>query len=412
MLTGIVFTKTSLSREDIGIYETFLFLAGGLSFFWINGLLKSFLPLSGNLSQKQNGEAIFNSFLLISIFSLTAVIILYFSKNLISSLLLNNNEIPFLNYLFFYLIVSVPSNLIEFIYLIKKKNVQIIYYATISFFIQLCLVAFPPILGYGIKWAILGLIGSAFLRYVWLWIILFRNAVFSISFSFLKAHLRLGTPLILSAILSGSAQYVDGFIVTSKYDESTFAVFRYGARELPLALLLANALSNAVLPEFSGNKQISSLLGKIKRHSNKLMHILFPLSAILMVISYPIFPVIFNKEFSLSAAIFNIYLLLVISRLLFPQTILIGQKKSRPVMFASLWELLLNVFLSLVLVNYYGLSGIAFATFIAYLFEKGLLIVQVRKKLGIKLSEYCPVKVLSFYSIGLMLLFIIVEMIF
>lgn len=216
----------------------------------------------------------------------------------------------------------------------------------------------------------------------------------------------------MATLLSGSAQFVDGFIVTSYFDEGTFAVFRYGARELPLAMLLANALSTAMLHEFANKNQLKQNVQKLKDSVTRLSHFLFPVTALLMLISHPIFPIIFNPKFAESATIFNIYLLIIISRLLLPQTILNGLQISEPIMIASLLELILNVSLSLILVQFLGISGIAFATFIAYLFEKIYLSVVVKKKLNVGISEYIPLKIYSIYSVAILLVFIFVEYVF
>ena len=74
ILIGVVFTKTALTQSAIGEYETFVFLAGAVSFFWLNGLLKALLPLSAeNTRSKSN---IFSAFVLIQIFSLFTAILL------------------------------------------------------------------------------------------------------------------------------------------------------------------------------------------------------------------------------------------------------------------------------------------------------------------------------------------------
>jgi O-antigen/teichoic acid export membrane protein len=96
--------------------------------------------------------------------------------------------------------------------------------------------------------------------------------------------------LILATFLSGSAQFVDGFIVTSYFDEETFAVFRYGARELPLAMLLANALSNAMLPDFAQRENLTQNLRQLKENVSRLMHFLFPLTAAITGCFPPGFP--------------------------------------------------------------------------------------------------------------------------
>ena len=91
-----------------------------------------------------------------------------------------------------------------------------------------------------------------------------------ISWKFMKEHLYLGTPLIITSLISGSAQYTDGIIVSAVYrDPAMFAWFRYGAKEFPLVLLLANGLSNAMLPEFSTRSRMKESLAKDKTEIQK-----------------------------------------------------------------------------------------------------------------------------------------------
>jgi hypothetical protein len=53
ILIGVIFTKTAISQSEIGEYETFVFIAGAVSFFWLNGLQKALLPLSANHKYKK-----------------------------------------------------------------------------------------------------------------------------------------------------------------------------------------------------------------------------------------------------------------------------------------------------------------------------------------------------------------------
>ncbi len=408
ILIGVVFTKTALTQTAIGEYETFVFIAGAVSFFWLNGLLKALLPLS---AQKDKSN-IFSAFVVIQLFSLLAALLLFLLQPLFSSYLLNNKEIPETGLLLLFLVFGVPANLVEYFYLIKKRNSAILVYAPVSFLVQFVLVILPPVLGYGIQMALKGLVVASILRYIWLWIVLVSNSEIQFSFAFVKEHLKLGGPLVAATFLSGSAQFVDGFIVTSKFNDETFAVFRYGARELPLAMLLANALSNAMLPDFARKENLKQNLAKLKRSVSKLMHFLFPVTVVLLLISHSVFPVVFNAQFEESATIFNIYLLLVISRLLMPQTILNGLKFTKPIMHAAFFELVLNVSLSLILVRFLEIAGIAIATFIAYFFEKIYLALIVKAKLNIAVSSYIPVNIYTFYSAGVIVIFIFAEIIF
>lgn len=409
VITGIVFAKSTLTQQAIGEYETFVFLAGAVSFFWLNGMLKALLPLSSG--QKESQSALFSSFVVISFFSLLVGFILYLANPFFSGFLLNGKAVPEPGLLVVYLVFGVPASMVEYFYLIRKQNRMLVVFALVSFSVQFLLVVLPVVFGYPVQWAMRGLIVSALLRYFWLWGVFIFYSEIRFSFSFVKAHLKLGMPLVAAALLSGSAQFVDGFIVTSRFDESTFAVFRYGARELPLATLMANALSSAMLPGFGIREKLQENLRMLKRGVSRLMHFLFPLTALLLLVSKPLFPVVFNSAFSESATVFNIYLLLVISRLLMPQTILNGLKLTRQIMVAAFFELVLNVALSLFLVRVWGIAGIAFATFVAYLFEKIYLVLMVKKKLNIRLTDYHPLKYYLFYSLGIIAIFIFAEIV-
>ena len=81
-------------------------------------------------------------------------------------------------------------------------------------------------------------------------------------------------------------------------------------------------------------------------------------------------------------------------------------------MSASLFEMVINVGLSLIMVKWLGIPGIALATFIAYLFEKIYLALVVKHKLKIRVSAYLPAKIYLIYSIGILIIFATVEYLF
>ncbi len=407
LLIGIVLTKTGLSKTEIGQYEIILFVAGAVSFFWLNGLIQGLLPIFRKTYAKS--PQLFNVFVLLSFLSVLATGFLALFGKSFSQLLLQNSEIPFLNYLLAYLFFSVPASLVEYIYLLKNKAHSIIWYGIASFSLMVALVSLPAVFGFPVRYSLGGLVVASAFRYAWLIVLLLKYSDWKLSFPFLVEHLKLSVPLIVSAFLSGSAQYVDGFIVSSHFDEQAFAVFRYGAREFPLVVLLANAFSSAMIPRFSEKERMESTLQEIKSYSNKLMHGLFPLSMIMLALTHWLFPVIFNAGFRESATIFNIYLLLITSRLIFPQTILIGIEKTGVIALASLLEIIINVSLSLWFVLLWGIPGIAYATIVAYLFEKIFLVFYLAKKTGIPPGKYLNVSLHLVYSLLLLIVFYCIE---
>jgi len=173
--------------------------------------------------------------------------------------------------------------------------------------------------------------------------------------------------------------------------------------------MLANGLSSSMLPEFSTRLRMKESLAKIKAKSERLMHLLFPASMVMMLFTRWLFPRVFTPEYIRSADIFLIYLLLIIPRLVFPQTIVIGRKKTRITLIAAILELAINVPLSLYLIRDYGTVGVALATLFVYIVEKIFLAGYVWVKMKIKPTEYIPVKIYAIYSILIVILFVLID---
>jgi peptidoglycan biosynthesis protein MviN/MurJ (putative lipid II flippase) len=100
-------------------------------------------------------------------------------------------------------------------------------------------------------------------------------------------------------------------------------------------------------------------------------------------------------------------LLLIISRLLFPQSIAIAKGEQKILLPIAVVELLINVIASTILVQYYGLAGIAFGTWIASLSEKLLIAAWLYHKFRITITSYTALIIYILYSTILMTCFIL-----
>lgn len=422
LIISIVFTKSYLTRAEIGSWEMFLFIASLLSFFWVTGIIQSLLPLyHRNKTYRKIGDngkskspEIFNAFLLLCFFSILFFAVGQSIKGSVSVFHFSGNN-PYINLLLWYLLLSNPVCLIEYIYLLNNRSYRIVQYGLYTFLSQLILVIAPIVAGKDLIWSIYGMLAITGIRWIWLIILLRRYTEMRISVEFMKEHLYLGIPLILTSLISGSGQYIDGIITSTVFkDPAIFATFRYGAKEFPLVLLLANGLSNAMLPEFSTRSRMKESLAKIKVKSKRLMHFLFPSSMLMMLFARWIFPRLFTPEFIRSADIFLIYILLIIPRLVFPQTIIIGRKKTQITLYAAIIILAINIPLSIYLARDYngkglGTVGVALATFIVFSLEKIFLAGYVWIKMKIKPSEYIPLKIFAVYSVIISILFILID---
>jgi len=393
---SIFFTKWGLSREEIGIFETVLFISGLLSTFWISGLIQAMLPLVKS-NQHDKEADLFNAFVVIVIFALiTLAIGLIFEPNFRQLDSISHFEHYRLAIL--YTAISAPGYIIEYIYLLKNQFKNIIRYGLIIFSIQIIAVCLAVVLRLGMIGAVYALLLVSVLKLIWALVLVLNHSQLSFSRPFIQRFLALGFPLIGKIFLSGSASYIDGLIIASRFNLASFAIYRYGARDLPLVTLMANGLSNSMLPEFSIKEKLYETMRRLKERTLWHMHILFPITIVTILLSKPLFPIVFNPDFSASAEIFMIYLLTINSKMLFPQTVAIGLGKTKALLSISLLELVVHIALSLLFVQFWGIAGVAWAALVAFWIEKFAICLYLYFRLGIKPSAYTPLKAYALYN--------------
>ena len=120
---------------------------------------------------------------------------------------------------------------------------------------------------------------------------------------------------------------------------------------------------------------------------------------IAIITSKYLYPLVFNVDFYESALIFNIYCFAAIFRFIIPESILVGKQQSRPILAAASINILVNVILGFLLMNFIGIAGIAVAFLIGNIIEKVVLVSVVKSMYGIKLKDYLDTRIFMYYTI-------------
>lgn len=402
LFTGILLTKSTIEIQDIGVYEGLIFISGAVSFFWVNGIL------NGLLSQYKKEEVnrnvyFFNTALLLVFMSILLILIMVVFSQTVSHFLPTTTPRIY-GLMLIYIFLNNPTYLIEHIFLLKENTRGLLLYGTLHSIAYITAVIYPVLMGWEIEFVFYGLILLSILKNIYLGILVYQENEFRIKKKVIVDLLAFSTPLIFGFALAGSAEYIDGLLVSSHFGSDQFAIFRYGARELPLAVLLSSSLSSSFIPRLSQNILISEL-SNLKAESLRLMNLLFPITILLVFLSTWLYPIIFRAEFISSAPIFNTYLLLLVSRVLFPQTLVLAAGKTKVIMQIAIFELIINFICSYLLMIKYGIIGIAIGTLIAFYAEKLLLILFVKRNLKVNLNEYLNVKRWLIYSLVLFLVY-------
>ena len=392
--TGVIMVKIGWSTSEVEQYELLMLLFGMVSFFWVSGGQSALLSLIASLDSKEHDVALKRIMFLVCIFSLLAGIGVYITGYFIFQL---NKELLFL--LGLYTTLNIPSLFIHLKYLLKDNPKHILVFGLINFGAQFLIVAVPLLLSWNLNEIIKALIALAIIRYVALFLIIgvdYRIKVENIG----KRWLLLSLPLAIHMLIGISPEYVDAILIESLIKQpGTYAVYKYGARELPVLVGLIGAISTVSIPllvkkEFEG-------LHLLKSKVASLANILFPCSIVLIFLGEFLFEWFYDEAYLISADIFKIFLLILITRFWIPHSIIIARTNNYLLVWAGIIELLVNVGISYYLINDFGVIGIAIGTVVGNLIQKIFLIMVVWMKYQIQPSAYMPIRLLGFWSICL-----------
>ena len=368
ILIGIGFAKQGVSLSQIGSFETFILLNGLVSFFWVSGIINSLLSLYPKQTEEEKRVLLFNVFVSLAGFSLTGAVLLYlFAGNLLAFLNKTGNG-ELVKAAVVYLLLNTPCFITEYILYLKEKKWALVLYAITNSLVTITAALLPVILGYEVIFSLYALISVAVCKLLFTALVLKQHSSFVFNIKLLTENCKLALPLMFSFLISGSAEYIDGMIVKWKFDDMFFAIYRYGAKELPILLIVSTTLSSALIPAIAAD--LNKGVEELKAKSLQLMNWFFPLTIVLLLTSPWLYKLVFSEKFTYSALIFNIYLLLIIPRVLFPQTILTARGQTKFILISALIEMSINATLSIYLAEKIGLPGVAVGTLVAYSADK------------------------------------------
>ncbi len=405
VLAGVVLAKSTLSTAEIGQWEMLLYVGTTLTFFWVNGLLQSVAAMYAQVPESRRSAVIYNSFVVFCIIALLVFLLLASGQTDILRLITGIREIPYLKWYALFLLFNLPSYPLEYVYLLRQKPHAVVWWGVFSFGFYLLALGVPVLYGYGLETGLAALSALALVKFLWTLREISGFRWYSPDWPLIRQYTRFALPLVLSSVVSNLMLIFDSWLVNWHYeDPAVFAVYRYGARELPLVPALLFALGASLVPVIAENQAHG--LAELRRRTTGMMHVLFPLTALAMLTSGWWFPLVFNQSFRESAVLFNIYLLTLCSRVLLPAAVMLSKGDTGAVFRVALVEMAVKFILGLTFINFFGLPGLAFSAVISFWVEKAGLIWLLEKKHRVRTTDWVDWRWYLGYSAGLIALFV------
>ncbi len=409
LLGSVLLARSPLPIEAIGHFETLLFIGSIAAFFWANGLLQGIVPSYSRLPEGERPAFLFQVFIL---FAATAAAIcgLLWTGHGALFPLLAGGSFPVAGWELYlvYLFVHLATLPLEFAYALQQRVRLLVGWGLLSFGGYVVALAVPAFAGWGLKGCLWGLSLLSALRCVWCVATIAGSLRRSWHPLWWRQYLRFSAPLVLNLTLGQAVVLFDSWLVGWYFrDEAIFALYRYGSREFPLALALASGLSTALTARIAA--QPVEGLEEMWQQSLRLFRRVFPVSIGLVFCSSWLFRHLFGPSFEPAAALFNIYLLLTISRVLLPNTIVLAHGHPRAILAVGMMELVMKIVLGWLFIHWWGLVGVAWSAVLAFFWEKAALAWYAQQHLGIPVVRWLPVRAYAAYSATLLLAWAIVE---
>lgn len=398
---SIGLAKSGLLIGQIGAWEQLLFIGTTCTFFWVTGLLHGMLPIFPKLSENGRKSLIFNVFALFNGIAAVLFLVLFFGKEQLVPALTGRAELPNFGLFIGWLCLGLPSYPVEHFFLLKEKGPAIFWWGLAGFGGQVFCAVVPIFLGFGLDGALIALIVLAAARWLFSAWLAFRWGKTGLDKPLIINYLSTSWPLMANQIAGSFILLFDAWLVGWHYrDEVIFAIFRYGAREFPLALALSMGLATAMTPRIAAD--FSGGLAELRTRNRRLMHLVFPSVIGLLLLSKWLFPLVFSPGFAASVPVFNLFLLISASRLVMTYPAMLALGEGRAVFYITILEVLVKVALGFWFIKIGGLPGLALANVLAFWVEKLGQLLFLWKKHGIAPREIMDWPLFFGYSAAMM----------
>jgi O-antigen/teichoic acid export membrane protein len=393
VLISILLVKTGFDSASIGHYEWLMFLIMICNMFWSSGIASA---VSSYARNRDNVTILVAAFWLMTIIGLVVILLILGAMTFLSTLNFVEQNFIYLGLLLLFFTSALP--LIESSFLIADNAKGLMRYGIWSQLSLLVIILVVALYTSTLSWIIIATIMHSILRWCYLVFNVLGSNIVQISKDNIVMLMKYAWPICLTMLVGTIMDGMDGLLVNHFFSIQDFAVYRYGGRELPFVNLIFVGLSTALIPQLLDLKRD---LPQLKIKSTYWMHIFMPIAIVLMLSSPLLFELVYSKAYIPSAYIFNTYLLIMVSRVVLSQTVLQAMDANNIILRATIIELIANFVLSIVLVTYLGIIGLALGTAIAYLIQKIIMLIYLRKRYSVSIAELIDVKWYTIYSMML-----------
>ncbi len=213
------------------------------------------------------------------------------------------------------------------------------------------------------------------------------------------SQLKYAVPLGLAGMIGTISVLLDKMIVSSMCAPEQFAVYANGAIEIPLISVLTGSVMAILIPDLVKMykaAQYTELRELWHRAMVKCSLIILPIMVFLLVMAPEVIRILFSDKYVESVEPFRIYLLALPVRITQFGAIFMAARRNNLIVYRTITGLILNLFLSIILVKVMGYIGAVVSTvLIMYFWAVPYNLVFITRILKTNFRNIIPFKILT-----------------
>jgi len=219
----------------------------------------------------------------------------------------------------------------------------------------------------------------------------------------MKEMVKYSVPIGLGGMLSTIMLQTNKIVVSAMCTPEEFANYVNGAIEIPLIGIITMSISSVILVDmtkyvYQGEK--AKALDLFKRSAEKSAIILLPVMVFLLATGKSFIVTLYSEKYLDSVIPFYIYLFVLPVRIVIYGSALMALGQSKVILYRSIFDLIVNTILSIILVHFWGYLGAALATVLTlYFWTVPYNLYKIGQGFGVSI-----IKTLPFRRIGFILL--------
>ncbi len=388
---GIVLARV-LDQADFGAYKEFFLVFStlyGLAQLGVAESLYYFIPRRPAETARYVGNALVT--LAFAGAGSAAVLVVW--RHGISAHLNNLQLADEMVLLGLFLTFMLMSAVLEIVLVSRKRHITAaVTYAASDIGRTACLILPALVLG-GLHAVFVGAVVYAAVRLAFLFGILWREfgGQLRIDAVLWRHQLAYALPFALAVGVEVVQINFHQYVVASRFDAATFAIYAVGCLQIPLVDLIASSTVNVLMVKLAEDSRDGrAALALFHETVFHLAFLIVPLVVLLLVVAPQLIVALFTTRYSASVPIFMVWNLTMLLSVFAVDAVLRAYAQTRFLLLTNLLRLALVAMLIVPFLSAFGLSGAVLITLLTTTLVKALGLVRIARVLEVPVSAVLP----------------------